>query len=149
MNLKKALSTESICLALKSTTKQAIIEEMIDLLLRSGKFVTVRQLCAPFRSAKKRCQQVCKTGSPYLTGRRTAWTDWLQLLASRRKGLRLSRSDGQPSTIFIMTLSPANRTGPHIQFLAEISRLLNSPEAREQILEAETESDLLAMIIET
>ena len=37
MNLKKAISAETITLSLKGTTKEAVIEEMIDVLMAAGK----------------------------------------------------------------------------------------------------------------
>ena len=50
--------------------------------------------------------------------------------------------DGLPCTIFIMTVSPTKRAGPHIQFLAEISRLISQPERRESLLAAKTHLDV-------
>jgi nitrogen PTS system EIIA component len=37
-----------------------------------------------------------------------------------------------------MTLSPKERSGPHIQFLAEISQLLKHQETRDALLQART-----------
>jgi PTS system nitrogen regulatory IIA component len=46
-----------------------------------------------------------------------------------------------------MTLSPANRAGPHIQFLAEISRLLNDESVREKILSATSADEIYDTIL--
>ena len=42
-----------------------------------------------------------------------------------------------------MTLSPDTRTGPHIQFLAEISRQLNDSAVRDRILNATSPDEVL------
>jgi PTS system nitrogen regulatory IIA component len=42
--------------------------------------------------------------------------------------------DKDPCRIFVMTLSPTNKTGPHLQFLAEVSLLFKSAEKRREIL---------------
>jgi PTS system nitrogen regulatory IIA component len=55
-----------------------------------------------------------------------------------KSGVDFDSMDGSPSTIFIMTVSPARRTGPHMQFLAEVSRLLGSAEEREKLLACRT-----------
>jgi PTS system nitrogen regulatory IIA component len=66
--------------------------------------------------------------------------------ALKKDGLDFNSLDGEPSRIFVMTVSPLSRTGPHIQFLAEISRLLNDPEIQQKILQAESREDILAML---
>jgi PTS system nitrogen regulatory IIA component len=42
-----------------------------------------------------------------------------------------------------MTISPQSRSGPHIQFLAEVSKLLKEPEAREMLLAARTVEEVI------
>ncbi len=64
-------------------------------------------------------------------------------LGVRKEGVDFGSLDGKPSRIFVMTLSPDNRTGPHIQFLAEISRHLNDPHVRDVILNARDKQEVL------
>jgi PTS system nitrogen regulatory IIA component len=54
--------------------------------------------------------------------------------------------DGAPSTIFIMTLSPAGRAGPHMQFLAEVSRLIGQASEREKLLAAKTHAEIYELL---
>ena len=48
--------------------------------------------------------------------------------------------DGKPVTILILLVSPADQTGPHIQALATISRLILNEEFRQK-LEKVTSTD--------
>jgi PTS system nitrogen regulatory IIA component len=41
-----------------------------------------------------------------------------------------------------MTLSPKDRSGPHIQFLAEISQLLKHQETRDSLLKAKSPKEV-------
>jgi mannitol/fructose-specific phosphotransferase system IIA component (Ntr-type) len=41
-----------------------------------------------------------------------------------------------------MTISPAKRSGPHMQFLAEVSRLIGQPAEREKLLAAQTHGQI-------
>uniref|UniRef100_UPI00356501EE PTS sugar transporter subunit IIA n=1 Tax=Pontiella sp. TaxID=2837462 RepID=UPI00356501EE len=59
-----------------------------------------------------------------------------------KAGVDFNSMDGEPATIFIMTLSPTKRAGPHIQFLAEVSRLISQPAEREKLLEAKTHGEI-------
>ena len=48
----------------------------------------------------------------------------------------------------IMTLSPIDKTGPHLQFLAEVSLLFKSAEKRQEILNATDKSDIIRILTE-
>ena len=56
--------------------------------------------------------------------------------------------DGIPSKIFIMTLSPLTRTGPHVQFLAEISRVLTNESMRDKLIKAGSKEELISLIVQ-
>ena len=56
--------------------------------------------------------------------------------------------DQEPCRIFIMTLSPVNKTGPHLQFLAEVSLLFKSPEKRQEILDTQDKAEVFRILTE-
>jgi PTS system nitrogen regulatory IIA component len=66
--------------------------------------------------------------------------------ALKKEGVDFESLDGNPSNIFIMTLSPEYRTGPHIQFLAEIGKLLKERAHREEILKAGSKKEILDIL---
>ena len=68
-------------------------------------------------------------------------------LGIKREGIDFGALDGQPSTIFVMTVSPDSRTGPHIQFLAEVSRPLNDASIRAKILSAASREEVLRLLL--
>jgi PTS system nitrogen regulatory IIA component len=47
-----------------------------------------------------------------------------------------------------MTLSPLEKTGPHLQFLAEVSLLFKSAEKRAEILNADAAEDIMRILAE-
>ncbi|MFW6231970.1 MAG: PTS sugar transporter subunit IIA [Spirochaetota bacterium] len=64
-------------------------------------------------------------------------------VAVTREPIDFDSLDGQPCRIFVMTLSPPDRAGPHMKFLAEVGRLLKSRRIRKTILQARTPAELL------
>ena len=48
-----------------------------------------------------------------------------------------------------MTLSPLDKTGPHLQFLAQISLLFKSAEKREELLRATNEQAVIKLLMES
>jgi mannitol/fructose-specific phosphotransferase system IIA component (Ntr-type) len=54
--------------------------------------------------------------------------------------------DGEPCTIFFLLVSPPEMSGPHIQALARISRMLAADRVRQAFAEAADASALLQII---
>jgi PTS system nitrogen regulatory IIA component len=50
------------------------------------------------------------------------------------EGVDFESMDGSPSRIFILTLSPASKPAPHVQFMSTVSQVLNET-GRQRILE--------------
>ena len=137
MNIRKAICKEAISISLQAREKTAIIEELIDLLVDSGR-VTDRK--SALKSVLERAKKM-STGMHHGVAIPHGKTDTVEGLVAAigviPEGADFDAMDGQASQIFILTISPANRAGPHIQFLAEISRLLNREEIRGKLLEAD------------
>ncbi|MDZ4198229.1 MAG: PTS sugar transporter subunit IIA [Kiritimatiellia bacterium] len=146
MNLKKVLTADLICTALQGESKQTIIEELLDLLVAKGQ---VRDRKTALKALLER-EAKMSTGMQHGLALPHAKTDAVDRLVGaigiRREGIDFESIDGEPSTIFILTLSPLSRTGPHIQFLAEIGRLLEEEPLRDRIRNAKTAEDVLAVI---
>jgi PTS system nitrogen regulatory IIA component len=146
MNLKKLLSEDTIILDLKGTTKEEIIREMIDLLVVRGR---IKDREAALRAVMER-EQKMSTGMQHGIAIPHGKTDSVDKLvtgmALKREGVDFGSMDGKPSTIFIMTISSVSRTGPHIQFLSEISQVLNDPEKRERILKAQSTAEIMDIL---
>jgi len=146
MNLKKLLSEDTIILNLKGTTKEEIIEEMIDLLVVRGR---IRDRDAALTAVLEREQKMStgmQHGIAIPHGKTDSVDKLVTALALKKEGVDFASMDGKPSTIFVMTISSISRTGPHIQFLSEISQILNDPEKRERILQSQTPSEVLDVL---
>lgn len=148
MNMRRLLEEDSILMELKSNTKEGIIEEMLDLLVKNGK---IKDRDAALKAILER-ERKMSTGMqhgiaiPHGKTDSVAGAKLVTALAIKREGVDFGALDGKPSNIFIMTLSPINRTGPHIQFLAEMSQILNDPLKRDSILKAQTAHEVMEIL---
>lgn len=148
MDIKKAISTDTVFQDLKSTTKMDVIEEILDLLIAAGRIRKENR--AEVLNALLVRENKMSTGMQHGIAIPHAKTDAVEdlvaALAIKQEGIDFDALDGKPSHIFIMTISPLKRTGPHIQFLAEISRKLNQPSIREKLLLAQTKDEILQLL---
>ena len=147
MNLRKTLTPEVVSLGLKAETKEDDLTELVDLLMQSGKVSDRDAALAAIREREAKMSTGIQHGVAIPHGKSSAVDELVACIAVKPEGIEFAALDGEPSTIFIMTLSPVNRTGPHVQFLAESSQLLQTAEARERILAVRSAEELLSIFI--
>jgi PTS system nitrogen regulatory IIA component len=149
MDFKAALKNGCYSLRLESDTKQGIIEELVDMLVSGGKITPEQR--APVLKAILDREKKMSTGVQHGVAIPHGKTDMIATLvtavALKPEGVDFGSLDGEPSRIFVMTVSSVLHTGPHLQYLAEISKLLNVPSVRERILQATSVEDLLNILI--
>jgi|GEM_PF-70539 fructose-specific phosphotransferase system IIA component len=146
MNLRKLLVRDVISLDLQGNTKDEIIQEMLDLLEQAGKLNNRKAAEKAILDREKKMSTGMQNGIAIPHGKTDTVDSLIVAIGVKKDGVDFESLDGQPSVFFIMTLSPANRTGPHIQFLAEISRQLNDPHVRERILAAGNKDDVITIL---
>ncbi len=146
MNLKKLLIKESILPNLKPGSKEEIIRQIVDFVASSGKITDRDSAREAVLAREEKMSTGMQNGIAIPHGKSDSVDQLTVAVAICREGTDFDAMDGNPSRIFIMTLSPANRVGPHIQFLAEISKILSRPELSEKLIEASTTSEMLALL---
>ena len=148
MNLKTVLTTDTISLHLKGSTKEEIINELLDLLVAAGK---IQNRDAAYEAVMDREQKMStgmKHGIAIPHGKSATINDLIACIGISDLPVDFDSLDHEPSRIFILTLSPVEKTGPHLQFLAEISLLFKSAEKRQEILNAKTQDAIIKILAE-
>ncbi|MDR1108572.1 MAG: PTS sugar transporter subunit IIA [Spirochaetaceae bacterium] len=148
MNLKTVLTKDTIVLHLKGTTKEEIINELLDILVQTNK---IQDRAAAFFAVMERERKMStgmKHGIAIPHGKSAAVQDLVACIGVADTPVDFDSLDHEPCRIFIMTLSPLEKTGPHLQFLAEISLLFKSSEKRNEILKAQNPEDVLRILAE-
>ena len=136
MNLKKVLTPETVWVDLKADTKQGVIEEMIDRLMDSGKIKDRERVLKADMERETKMSTGMQNGVAIPHGKTDAVKSLVAAIGVNKAGVNFDSMDGLPSTIFILAISPANRRGPHMQFLAEVSRLVSRPAMRREVAAA-------------
>ncbi len=145
MKLKEILTKEQVSLNLTGRSKQEVIEELLDILMLTGKVADRGQALKDLLEREQKMSTGIQHGVAIPHAKTKAVKGLTACIGVHSEGVDFEALDGQPSRIFVMTLSPVNRTGPHVQFLAEISLVLTSQSVREKILTLKTPEELLRM----
>ncbi len=147
MNLKKILNTNLVELDLEGNSKQEIIENLLDILIKAGKVKDRAVALAALLEREAKMSTGIQQGVAIPHGKTDAVKELLACIGIRKDGIDFEALDGIPSKIFIMTLSPLTRSGPHVQFLADISRVLTSEGMRGKMINASTKEELISLVV--
>jgi fructose-specific phosphotransferase system IIA component len=146
MNLAKLLSPDRIRVPIQATDKTGVITELIDVLEQAGA-LTNRN--AALEAVLKR-ESERTTGIGYGLaiphGKSDGCKNLVVAAGKPAEPVDFQSLDGRPVTFVVLLVSPPDQTGPHIQALAKISRLMNIEEFRSAIAEADSPEALHAAI---
>ena len=148
MNLNTVLTLETVNLHLKGTSKEEIIDELLDMLVQAGKVKDKAVARACVLDRERKMSTGMKHGIAIPHGKTDSVSDLVACIGISDHPVDFDSLDQEPCRIFIMTLSPIDKTGPHLQFLAEVSLLCKSAEKRQEILNTTDKSDIIRILTE-
>lgn len=146
MDYAQCLRNGCVKLEIAAGTKEEIIGELVDALVREGKIEDREAVLAAVLNRERQMSTGMQYGVAIPHGKTDAVEDVLTVVAIKRDGVDFASLDGKPARIFIMTVSSTLRAGPHIEFLAQVSKALMRPSVRKRLLEAETKEEILDIL---
>lgn len=144
--LAEVLTEDLVDTGLSARNKNDVIVAMLDMLCSTGKVRDRDAALQALMDNESRMSTGMEHGIAIPHAKTDAVDELLACVAITRKKIDFESLDRKPARIFIMTLSPKGRTGPHIRFLAEVSQLLKDDKKRKQVLGAKNSKDLLAIL---
>lgn len=147
MEILSALSPELMTVDLQGDTKEGIINELLDLLMKTGKVADREKALECLLDRESKMSTGIQDGVAIPHAKTDAVSEMIACVGIKQGGMDFQSLDGRPSVIFIMTLSPSSGTGPHVRFLAAISRLLQDDEARKALVSAPDARSLFERIV--
>ena len=146
-DLKDVLSPDVVNLHLRGKTKLEIIEELLDILVKAEKIKDKKVALACVMDREKKLSTGIKHGIALPHGKTDCVSNLVACIGISDEPIEFDSLDKKPARIFIMTLSPINKTGPHLQFLSQVSSLLKSDIMRERCLKAKTSEELITILM--
>ncbi|HKJ86007.1 MAG TPA: PTS sugar transporter subunit IIA [Spirochaetia bacterium] len=144
--LKESLSIDLVTTQLVGRNKHEVIEALMELISKSGKIIDREQALRDVLDHEAGMSTGMENGIAIPHAKTDAVDELVACVGITRRKIDFENLDRKPSQIFIMTLSPKSGTGPHVQFLAEISRLLTDAKTRKAMIKAKSDEDLLHVL---
>jgi len=142
MTLTQILQANCVKVPVESRDKEAVITELIDLLDAGGALMD-RDAALDAVLTRERIQSTgTGAGIAIPHGKCTAVREVVMAIGIAREPIEFESIDGRPVTIIFLLVSPVDQTGPHIQALAAISRLMLNEQFRHKLEQAESVQDV-------
>jgi len=146
MRLSDILKPENVKLPIEAHDKAGVIEELIGVLASNGDLGDVDRV----RSAVLERENTRTTGigdGLAIPHGKTDGVDQLVMAFGRcREPVDFEAVDGKPVSLVWLLSSPTDKTVPHINALARISKIMAKADVRKQLMAAGTAREVYAIV---
>ncbi|KAB2908877.1 MAG: PTS sugar transporter subunit IIA [Ignavibacteriales bacterium] len=143
MKLSDLLKTELIIPELTGTTKEEVINEMVDLFDDDPRVDDIQKV----RTAVFEREKIISTGIgknfalPH--GKTDSISEILCAFGKSSRPIEYNSHDGQPVHLVFLLVGKENLVSLHIKLLSRISRMMTKDEFRRNLMEAKTAAEIL------
>lgn len=124
LHIASFLNPKAVKLRLKGTTKTQIIDELLELLAATGGVKDVAEARQALLAREESMSTGLTEGVAIPHARTTAVSRLVCAIGIKPEGTDFASLDGQPTRLFVLTLSPENAPAPHVQFMAALGQAL-------------------------
>jgi fructose-specific phosphotransferase system IIA component len=146
MLLTKILRPAGIKVPLESKDKKSVIEELVNSLDTNGLLLDKTAVMDAVLMREKTRSTGIGSGIAIPHGKCRAVKELVMAIGIAHEPIDFESVDGKPVTIVILLVSPADQTGPHIQALAQISKLMLDEKFKKQLESAGTAEEVYQLL---
>jgi PTS system nitrogen regulatory IIA component len=147
MTITDILTRDRVIPALAATTKDAVLDELANLLVAQIPQATPARLVAVLRERERLNSTAIGDGIAIPHGRLSGTKSVVAGFARSIAGVDFDSVDRQPTHLFFVLIAPDDAAAMHLKALARISRLLKDKAFREHLLALETREELYDAIV--
>jgi len=146
MKLTDVLKSNCVKVPLAGRDRTAVIEELVELLDDAGLLRNRQAVLQAIIEREARRSTGIGRGLAIPHGKTTECDRLVIAVGKPAQPIDFDAIDGKPVSLIALLASPLNQTGPHIQALARISRLMTIDSVRSGMLQARTADELYRVI---
>ncbi|MFC1703166.1 PTS sugar transporter subunit IIA [Candidatus Omnitrophota bacterium] len=149
MKVMDFLSKKAITTDLKSTDKESLLKELVNLLAGAGEIESrdKKKLLEILMAREALGSTAIGQGIGIPHGKTDCVGRLVAAFGLSRQGVDFDSLDGDSVHIFFLLVAPQDTTGPHLKALARISRLLKDKYLREQLKQAKDSKEVVKIIL--
>lgn len=145
MKISDILTEDLVVSRLKGSSKQEIIDAMVDLVAKSPKVLDKAKVRTAIFEREKIMSTGVGNGFAIPHGKTDAVSDIVAAFAVTEREIDYDSLDEKPVRLVFLLVGKDNLVGPHIKLLSRISRLMNKEEFRTQLLATNSAKEILEL----
>lgn len=144
---QKYLPVDCIHLKMRVEDKEEAIRELVESLAHGGKLENPEAVLEAILERERTMSTGMQHGVAIPHGRSDGVKQLAIAVGIVPQGIDFQSLDGEPTRIIFLVASPRENPGPHLQILAGIAGIVNSEEAREEMLKISSRAKLIEYMI--
>ena len=146
MRLTELINPQAVNTRLRARTKRDAIAELVELLESAHGIDSQGEILDRVMRREAMMSTGIGNGVAIPHGKARSVDRMLAACAVAPSGIEFESVDGEPARLFILLVSPENVGAVHVRVLANISRLLKEESVRQEIVDSDNPSELLAAL---
>lgn len=148
MGFLELLNKDIIKVPLEASTKNTVIEELVNLIDAHGGLKNREQVLREVLKREILCSTGLERGIAIPHAKTEAVEDMVMAVGIAPKGIDFEALDGNPSNLFFLILAPPDQAGPHIEVLSDIARVTKSNAVCRLLLAAADADEVMELFTE-
>ncbi|MCB9865190.1 MAG: PTS sugar transporter subunit IIA [Phycisphaerales bacterium] len=147
MKLSEIFAPELVRAPLKAADKTGAITELVDVLSETGRLTDRDEVLRAVLDREGTRSTGIGNGLAVPHGKCAGCPKLVMAVGRPETPIEFGSTDGKPVRLIVLLASPPDETGPHIQALARISRLMLMEEFRRDVLAAGSPQEIYDLIL--
>ncbi len=148
MKISDILFEEGIEVNLSSTTKEEVLNELVDLLNQIKPLPNIEDIRKGIFDREKLSSTGIGNGLAIPHAKVSGIKNIIAGIGLSKQGIDFQSTDSSLSNIFFILISPKEDQGAHVKTLAKIAKILKDEAWRRQLLECNKAKEVIEFIIE-
>ncbi|MDD3642346.1 MAG: PTS sugar transporter subunit IIA [Candidatus Krumholzibacteria bacterium] len=146
MKLTDAIGPENVKLDMEATDKREAIEELIELMAESCERCDADTILEAVLARERDGSTGLEKGVAIPHAKCDAVARLRIVVGVSHDGVDFESLDGKPSHLFFLLVAPTGESGPHVQAIAKIVKMIKLDRFRERLIKAKRPEDVIETI---
>ena len=146
MKFIEHIKPENIKLQLEGQAKEEVIEELVELLTKSCCVEDADTILDAVMAREREGSTGLEKGVAIPHAKCDAVERLSIVIGISKEGIDFDSLDGKPSNLFFLMVAPTSESGPHVQAIAKIVKMIKIDRFRDKLLRAKSGEEVIDTI---
>lgn len=146
MKLTDYVTPEHIKIGLEGTRKDEVIEELVELLVSACNVCDADTIYQAVMNREREGSTGLEKGIAIPHAKCDAVERLSIVIGISKDGIDFDAQDGKPTNLFFLMIAPPTESGPHVQAIAKIVKMIKVENFRKKLVSAKTPQEVIEVI---